>query len=605
MRLSKIRKKNDTFYYVIESLPGGSTRIYEVIGKHSELLKVCDDPEAFARNRVKEINDSLKSDVMVVNERVDFSERLPSADSVSSKSTSKNVGWLYLKEIVDELRLDSFFSKIQGKQRYDMAAVNTHLVVNQILKPGSKMRAWANIDGYMSMDGYDLHQSYRFLTDLNAHKEELQKHLFERTRDIVELDTSVLMYDLTNFYFEAEEEDIDFLDGDNILQYGFRKYGKSKEHRPNPIVHMGLFVESNGIPISFTVEKGNTNEQETVLPIEERIVREYGHSKYVYCSDAGLNSYAIRFFNMMQGRNYVVTHSLRKTEEKELKLILKDLNWRFKDDDEGVSLGYFRSLCDKVIAGEELTEEERKTLKRDVIYKKFPAKHKVDASKLAPGAKGNIDFEETIFLTFSAKFYLYQKKVFGKQLSRAENWLEKGVEKRRNQNDPSRFIKETAYTDSGEAATGKTKAIDGEAVEREERLHGFYAVATNLDKTIKEVLDINGNRWMIEYCFRILKSFFETRPMYVFTEEHIKGHLTVCYESLLIFQILSLKLKRLGENYSASSILDTLKNMMVSNHNGQYFEAGYTNSKVLQSLEGIFDLKLDRARYRIKTFKQK
>lgn len=605
MRLSKIRKKNDTFYYVIESLPGGSTRIYEVIGKHSELLKVCDDPEAFARGRVKEINDSLKSDVMVVNERVDFSERLPPSECPSSKGTSKNVGWLYLNEIIKRLRLDSFFSKVQGKQKYDMAAVNAHLVVSQILDPGSKMRAWGNIDRFMSMGKYDLHQSYRFLTDLNAHKEELQRHLFEATKGIVDLDASVLMYDLTNFYFEAEEEDIDFLDGDNILQYGFRKYGRSKENRPNPIVHMGLFVENNGIPISFTAEKGNTNEQETVLPIETRIIKEYGHSEFVYCSDAGLNSYAIRFFNMMQGRHYVVTHSLKKTEGKELELILKDLNWRFKDNGEKASLSHFRSLCDKVIAGEELTEEERKTLERDVIYKKFPAKHRVDASKLAAGAKGKIDFEETVFVTFSAKFYLYQNKAFGKQLSRAEGWLEKGIEKRKSQSDPSRFIKETAYTGSGEVATKKEKAIDAKAVEDEEALHGFYAVATNLDKTIGEVLQINGNRWMIEYCFRILKSFFETRPMFVSTEDHIKGHLTICYEALLVFQILSLKLKKAGAAYPARAILDTLKNMMVSDHNGQYYEADYTNSKVLQSLEGLFDLKLDRARYRIKAFKQK
>lgn len=605
MRLSKIRKKNDIFYYVIESLPGGSTRIYEVIGKHSDLLKACDDPEAFARRRVEEINDSLKRDVMVVNERVDFSERLPPSEEPSSEGTSKNVGWLYLNEIIKGLRLDSFFSGIQGKRKYDMGAVNTHLVVNQILDPGSKAHAWGNVGRYMSMGEYDLHQSYRFLTDLNAHKEELQRHLFERTKGIVELDASVLMYDLTNFYFETEEEDIDFLDGDNILQYGFRKYGKSKENRPNPIVHMGLFVESNGIPVSFTAERGNTNEQETVLPIETRIVKEYGHSKFVYCSDGGLNSYAIRFFNMMNGRHYVVTHSLRKTEGKELELMLKDMNWRFKDDDEAASLAHFRSLCDKVVAGEELSDAERETLKRDVIYKRFPTRHKVDASKLAPGAKGRIDFEETVFVTFSAKFYLYQKRIFGKQLSRAENWLEKGIERGKGQNDPSRFIKETAYTDSGEVAAKKEKSIDGKAVEDEETLHGFYAVATNLDKTIGEVLEINGRRWTIEYCFRILKSFFETRPMFVSTEDHIKGHLTVCYEALLVFQILSLKLKRAGAPYPARAILDTLKNMMVSDHNGQYYEADYTNSKVLQSLEGLFGLKLDRAKYRTKTFKQK
>ena len=607
MRLSKIKKKNDTFYYVIESLPGGSTKIYEVIGKHSELLKITDDPLSYARKRVEEINNSLKEDVMIFNEKIDFSEKIEESNDIASKNTSKNIGWLYLDEIIKKFDLESFFLKHKGKQKYNLYDINKHLVVNQILNPGSKMNAWESIDNYIGMNKYDLHQSYRFLTDLNNCKDELQSYLFKKTKEIIELDTSVLMYDLTNFYFETEEEDIDFLDGDNILQYGFRKYGKSKENRPNPIVHMGLFVDKNGIPISFTVEKGNINEQETVLPIETRIIKEYGESKYIYCSDAGLNSYAIRFFNMMQGRNYVVTHSLKKTEEKEKKLIFKDLNWKYKDNDESVSLEYFKSLCDRVISGDELTEEEKDILKRDVIYKEFPTNHKVELSKIIPGSKskGKIEFEETIFITFSAKFYLYQKKIFNKQLSRAEEWLEKGIEKRKNQNDPSRFIKEDNFTKSGELAINKLKTINDSTVEDEIKYHGFYAVATNLNLSIKEVLDINSNRWLIEYCFRILKSFFDTRPMYVFTEEHIKGHLTVCYQSLLVFQILSKKLDELGTHYSARAILDTLKNMVVSNHSNRYYESNYTNSKVLQSLEKAFQLKLDKKQYKMIRFTKK
>ena len=607
MRLSKIKKKNDTFYYVIESLPGGSTKIYEVIGKHSELLKITDDPLSYARKRVEEINKSLKEDVMIFNEKIDFSEKIEESNDIASKNTSKNIGWLYLDEIIKKFDLESFFLKHKGKQKYNLYDINKHLVVNQILNPGSKMNAWENIDNYIGMNKYDLHQSYRFLTDLNNCKDELQSYLFKKTKEIIELDTSVLMYDLTNFYFETEEEDIDFLDGDNILQYGFRKYGKSKENRPNPIVHMGLFVDKNGIPISFTVEKGNTNEQETVLPIETRIIKEYGESKYIYCSDAGLNSYAIRFFNMMQGRNYVVTHSLKKTEEKEKNLIFKDLNWKYKDNDESVSLEYFKSLCDRLISGDELTEEEKDILKRDVIYKEFPTNHKVELSKIIPGSKskGKIEFEETIFITFSAKFYLYQKKIFNKQLSRAEEWLEKGIEKRKNQNDPSRFIKEDNFTKSGELATDKLKTINDSTVEDEIKYHGFYAVATNLNLSIKEVLDINSNRWLIEYCFRLLKSFFDTRPMYVFTEEHIKGHLTVCYQSLLVFQILSKKLDELGTHYSARAILDTLKNMVISNHSNRYYESNYTNSKVLQSLEKAFQLKLDKKQYKMNKFTKK
>lgn len=598
MRLSKIKKKNDTFYYVIKSLPGGSTRMHEVIGKRSELLRITDDPDAYARRRVDEINEALRSDVLLANEEIDFSEPLPESESTSSRATPKNVGWLYLDEIMRGLGIDGFLSSAKGKQRFDLGLINRHLVANQVLNPGSKLSAWANVGRYMGLGEYDLHQSYRFLSILDEHKEELQAHLFRKTRELVELDTSVLMYDLTNFYFETEEEDIDFLEGDNILQYGFRKYGKSKENRPNPIVHMGLVVDRNGIPISFTTEKGDINEQETVLPIESRIVNDYRESSFIYCSDAGLNSYAIRFMNAIGDRHYVVTHSLKKMPEGERELILKDLNWRFMDDDEPASLSAFRSIADRLIAGEELTPEEQRRLGRDIIYKRFPTRHKVDASRLVRGASGKIDFEETVYVTFSAKFYLYQNKVFSRQLSRAEDWVEKGVARRKGKNDPARFIKEASFTDDGVLATKNKMLIDGDAADAERRFHGFYAVATDTDKPIGEILKINGDRWLIEYCFRLLKSFFETRPMYVYKQEHINGHLTICYEALLVFQILSAKLDGLGRHFPPRAILETLRNMNVSKHKDMYYESLYTNSKVLQALEEAFKLGLDRRNYK-------
>lgn len=602
MRLSVIKKKSDTFYYVIESLPGGSSRIYEKIGRHSDLLKVCDDPAAYARSRVAEINEAIKGEVMLVNEEVDFSERLPECDSPYSKPTVRNVGWLYLGEILDSLGVDRFFAGMRGKRKYDPGLINRFLVVNQTLSPGSKLSAWGNLGRYAGIGKYDLHQSYRFLSDLDEHKEELQAYLFAKTKEAVELDTSVLMYDLTNFYFETEEEDIDFLDGDNILQYGFRKYGKSKENRPNPIVHMGLFVDRNGIPIGFCTARGSASEQETVPAMESRIVRDYRESSFIYCSDAGLNSYAIRFINAVGDRHYVVAHSLKKTEEGERKLIFSDLNWRFVDDDSPASLDEIRSIADKVIAGESLSPREEAVLKRDIVYKRFPTKHSIDASRLAKGARGRIELEETLYVTFSAKFYLYQSGILTKQVSRAEGWVEKGIAKRKGQNDPARLIKETSFTDDGVVAERKEMAIDGEAVDGERRFHGFYAVATDMDKPIGEILKINGDRWLIEYCFRILKSFFEARPMYVYTKEHINGHLTICYEALLVFQILSAKLDGLGEHHSAKAILETLRNMNVACHKGKYYEALYTDSKVLRALEKAFRLKLDRRQYKAKRF---
>ena len=604
MRLNIVRKKNDTFYYVIESLPNGSTRTYEKIGSHSSLLSLTDDPLSYAKNRVHEINESMKNEVMTFKEEVDFGDELPSSEATVSSSTVRNVGWLYLNELYEKLGIDQFLGCVDTQRKYDLDAIDRHLVMNQILNPGSKLSAFGNLDRYQSIKRYDLHQSYRFLSDLDSCGEKLQAHLFRKTKDIVDLDTSVLMYDLTNFYFETEEADIDFLDGDNILQYGFRKYGHSKENRPNPIVQMGLFVEKNGIPISFTVERGNVSEQETVLPMERNIIKNYRHSSYIYCSDAGLNSYAIRMFNVVQGCNYVVSHSLKKTAQEELDLIFKDSNWLFMDNDQPVSLEEFRAICQKAGEGKELDPQEEALLRRDIIYKKFPSKHAVDIASFAPGAKvkGSLELEEILYVTFSAKYFLYQRKILSKQVMRASDWIEKGCRKGKKQTDPSRLIHEENVTPDGEVASIKVQSIDQDEVSKEERFHGFYAVATDLDRGIREILEINSNRWRIEYCFRIMKSFFETRPMYVYTESHIKGHLTVCYQALLIFRILCRKLEENGYCFTVREVLNTLKNMNVQDHDGRYYESCYTDSKVLQALEKCFGLSLNRKKYKMSRF---
>lgn len=608
MRLSVKKSKNHIFYYALESYrENGSvkTRTYEKIGKHEDLLKICDNPLEYAKNRVDEINANLKENKLIVNKEIDFSKKLD-GDGLLSSRTALNVGWLYLNRIVEELDFKTYLSSIEGKFKYDFANITLYTLYSRILKPASKLGDYRNKDNYYGSINYSIQDIYKALKVLANNSDGMQKHLFNKCKDVIELNTDVLYYDCTNFYIESEEEDSDLMDEDgDIIQWGLRKYGCSKEHRPNPIVQMGLFTDKNGIPISYGIIPGSTNEQITAIPLERKMIAAYNHSKFIFCSDGGIGSFENRFYNTMQNREYVVTQSLKKTSIDELKLMLKDLNWRFVDNDEPVSLDKLKGICDKVIANIDISEEERTLLDRDMIYKKFAIEREFNPSNI-PGTriKNKIRFDEQVYITFSVKYYFYEKKIFTRQLLKAKDWVKKGIEKRKNPNDASRLIKTISTTESGEVATNKTLNINTSQVEKECKYHGFYAVATSLNTTIKEILKINGARWKIEYQFRIMKSEFDTRPIHVSTPEGIKGHFAICYAALVVYSILEAKMKKIDESFTTSSIITTLRNMEVIKQDENYYQAIYTNSKVLEAFERLYKLGLNYKYLKERTLKK-
>ena len=608
MKLVTNKSKNKTFYYAIESFRdenGKSTsRIVEKIGEHSELLKKYDDPLAYAKNRVFEMNQAIKNERLVFNQEIDFSEKLEESNERSSASTTKNIGCLYITELLKKLKIDEFMNERKGKEKYNNFDVLNTLIIDRFVNQSSKLGAVKKQEQYINNKSIKLENAYRFLTTLYKNSEDLQAFLYEKSKDIIERDQSVLFYDCSNFYFEIENDDLDMTTEDGILQYGFRKYFASKEHRPNPVVQMGLFADKNGIPVSYRMDRGNFGEQKTVVPMEVNLINKSKVKSFIYCSDGGLGSYENRFFNAIGNRHYVVTHSLKKTQQKELDLIFSDQNWKFVYDDKKIKLSKFKEICDKYISMKELTEEEAGILEKDMIYKAYPITQKVDVTQLF-GLKGvsKIDLEETLFITFSAKYYFYEKKIFTKQMTRAENWLEKGAKKAKNPNDPARFIKKTHLTEEGEVAENELSSIDNEQVEKESNFHGFYAVATDLDYDIKRILKINSDRWQIEYCFRLLKSDFEARPIHVSTEDHIQGHFAICYLALTLYKIIEKKVKEYDAGLTSSDILTTIKNMCVDENSNKYYKALYTNSKALQALESFFNLHLDKKNYKINFFK--
>ncbi len=624
MRLSVKKSKNKIYYYALDAHREGNKVISNVafkIGEHSELLaKGIKDPLQYAKDKIDELNNDKRDNKLSLNETYDFTELLEN-NSIYSKSTLKNIGYIYIHKLYEQLGVKNFLDKIETKAKFNLNEITEYYVINRFLFPGSKREAFLNRDKFFNAPSYALHDGYRSLTYLDKYNDELQQTLFEGSKNIIPLNTEVLYYDCTNFYFECEEQDDNIYNEDgDIIQWGLRRYGASKEHRPNPIVQMGLFTDKNGIPISYCVHHGSNNEQNTVIPLETKIINNYKESKFIYCSDGGLGSFDNRFINSFNGRNYVVTQSLKKTSNSELDLIFKDLNWKYVNDlhdSKGKkvkpSLKQFKAILDKKYRNEPLTPEEEFIISRDMLYKAYPIKRKIPAKFLKDlKLSGTLEMEETIYITFSAKYYLYQKQLFDRQVATAQEWINtKDPDNiKKGPSDVRRFIKTISSTKEGEVANEKINILDQEQIDDEMRFHGFYAVATSLEnKTINEILNINASRWKIEQSFRILKTDFDARPIYASTQEHIKAHFAICYMALLIYRIMESKLLstcKEGKSYSTKQILDTIKNMNVLElSNGYVYKSTYGGSDILDSLEKIFNVELNRKHFSKKNLMKK
>lgn len=351
----------------------------------------------------------------------------------------------------------------------------------------------------------------------------IQEELYFNSNFVHPRNKKVLYYDCTNYYFEIEQDD------------DFRKYGKSKESRPNPIVTMGLFMDADGIPLAFDVFPGNQNEQTTLKPLETKIIRDFACSEFIFCSDAGLGSKANRRFNSFGNRSYVISQSLKKMRREDRQIALNPKQ--------------FRRLGSNKFIDISTLDESDPDIYETIFYKEVPVV--------------NGDMDEIVIVTYSPKYKAYQKRIRGQQIARAVKMIEQPGRKRRgkNQNDPARFIKSTAITEDGEVAGRNIYDLDSDRISEEEMYDGFYAVITNLEGDVGEILKINRQRWEIEENFRIMKTDFEARPVYVRRDERIKAHFLICYISLLVYRLLE---KKLGNAYTCNEILGTLRSMQVT-----------------------------------------
>lgn len=600
MKLYYDKRLKDPTYYIQQGFRNGkktTTKNIKRLGKHSELLLITDNPLEYAKNEVKKMNEEYRSGRSEFIVTMDFNERIPSTDSLYSNSTSLNIGYLYLKDIYAKLNLSDFFKSVSSDRKitYDCNKICQFLTYARILDPASKYGTYDKLDTYYEKPQVEYQHMIRFLDILDRNSDQYLKHLFDNSENIVKRDTSVMYYDCTNYFFETEkpdEEIVDEVTGEIIL--GLRQFGISKENKTSPIVEMGLIMDSRGIPISMCIHPGNTNEQLTAVPLEKEVIKMTGNKKFIYCADAGLGSYNIRKFNDMGGRAYIVTQSVKKLGQEIKDIVFNDSNYRLLSNDDAITLKEMRTFDKK--------DANNLSLYNDFAYKVIPAntamdtglyEEKVYKNGRTKKVKAKGTLHQYIIVTFSRKMMEYQRTIRERQLERAKKLLRlKDPEKiKKGPNDIRRFLKNT----SSDTAN---YVLDMDKIHEEEKYDGFYAVATNLDDSAKDILAVAQNRYKIEDCFRIMKTNFDARPVFLRKPERIRAHFLICYTALLIYRLMECKLDDNLTHVTTSNLIKTLRNMNVVNMDDMYYKSIYSGSQALDALERCFELQLNRKYYR-------
>lgn len=501
-----------------------ATQIHRKLGKLNDLLERFsgnyDAMMAWAKSEAEK--DTMEYNAKTSNVTVPLSQ---SAYIPKNEERCFPVGYLFLQKLCTELKIDSICRKISKRHKYtyDFSAILTDQIFSRILAPSSKLSSYSYCQTLLEPPKYELQNLYHALSVMAEESDFIQKELYFNSNFVHPRNKKILYYDCTNYYFETTQDD------------DFRKYGKSKENRPNPIVTMGLFMDADGIPLAFDVFPGNQNEQTTLKPLETKIIHDFACSEFIFCSDAGLGSKANRKFNSFGKRSYVITQSLKKMREEDRQIALNPKQFRRLGSDKFIDISTL--------------DESNPDIYETIFYKEVPVV--------------NGDMDEIVIVTYSPKYKAYQKRIREQQIARAVKMIEQPGKKRRgkNQNDPARFIKSTAITEDGEVAGRNIYALDSDRISEEEMYDGFYAVITNLEGDVGEILKINRRRWEIEENFRIMKTDFEARPVYVRRDDRIKAHFLICYISLLVYRLLE---KKLGNDYTCNEILGTLRSMQVT-----------------------------------------
>lgn len=559
MKLMVSKSKNTQSLYVTKSFRDKNgkctSKIVEKLGTYDELLEKLNgqDPIEWAKDYIKEL--TIKEKIEFQKIKVSYA---PAKQIQKDKQRSFNGGYLFLQKIYSELGLSKVCKDISQKYKfqYDLDSILSRLVYSRIIFPSSKRSTCKLSERFLQPPAFDLHQIYRALAVIAKEAPFIQSSVYKNSLGISKRNTGVLYYDCTNYFFEIEEEK------------GDRKYGFGKDHKPNPLIQMGLFMDGDGIPLAFNINPGNTNEQTTLQPLEEQILSDFNLSKFVVCTDAGLASATNRKFNDKYGRSFITTQSIKKLKKHLKEWALDPKGWYISDNTIPIreSMSYDISRID----------EEK--YKNTVFYKERWIKEN--------------DLEQRLIVTYSIKYKNYCRKIRNEQVRRAAKLMATNPTKleKSNQNDFKRFIRSTPVTIDGEIAKKKVYTIKDDLIAKEEDFDGFYGVCTTLEDDVSEIISINHRRWEIEECFRIMKSEFKARPVFLSTEECIKAHFLICFLALIHYRLLE---KRLNNKFTCPEIIRELKDMNFYEVAGEGYIPTYTRTDLTDALHDSFDFHTD------------
>ena len=563
MRLSLSKSKNATSLYVIKDViekNKRTTKIVEKLGTLAELQKVHDDPIAWAKKYVDDLNKKEKEQKREV--LVKYNQSVLIKRNVQR---AFNGGYLFLQQLYHQLGLHKICKDISGKYKftYNLDSILSRLIYGRILFPSSKLNTCQESKGLLEQPNFELQHVYRTLEVIAKETDFIQSELYKNSLTISKRNDRILYYDCTNYFFEIEEED------------GLKQYGFGKDHKPNPIVEMGLFMDGDGIPLAFSIHSGNTNEQTTLKPLEEKILKDFNLSKFIVCTDAGLSSTENRKFNDKKDRAFITTQSVKKLKKHLKQWALDPTGWQLS-------------------GGNELYDI--RTLDKDEkIYEKYK-----DETFFKERWIKEDGLEQKLIVTYSLKYRDYQRQIRKRQLERAVKLIETRPSdiKKKNQNDFKRFISSTNITKDGEVADKSIYSLDKDVISGEEMFDGFYAVCTNLDDDATAITRINHRRWEIEECFRIMKSEFRARPVYLSRDDRIKAHFTTCFLALVLYRYIE---KYLNEKFTSHEIISGLRDMNFYSVPAEGYIPTYTRTDFTDALHDVFGFRTD---YQIVSLKE-
>lgn len=552
MRLKISKSKNASSLYVLKSTYENgkhSSKIVEKLGTYTELQEKLngEDPIEWAKAYIEELNKKENTREVTLT----YS---PETLIKKDEQHTFNGGYLFLQKIYHELELHEVCKEITKKYKFtfDLNSILSRLVYSRIIFPSSKLSTYQLAEKFLEQPKFELQHIYRALEILAKEMDFIQASLYKNSLNISKRNTGILYYDCTNYFFEIEQDD------------GLKQYGVSKEHRPNPIVQMGLFMDGDGIPLAFNINSGNTNEQVTMVPLEKKILSDFELSKFIVCTDAGLASKENREFNNVKNRAFITTQSIKKLKKHLKEWALSTEGWHLENDNNEYDISKI--------------DESDDSVSKLVFFKERWIKEN--------------DLEQKLIVTYSIKYRNYQRSIREKQIERAKKAISSNPQnlKKHNQNDYRRLIEQISCTDDGEVADKTFFDINEKVIAQEEMYDGFYAVCTSLEDEAQAIININKRRWEIEECFRIMKSEFKARPVYLSRDDRIKAHFLTCFIALMSYRLLE---KRLEEKYTCPEIINTLKNMNFYKIEAEGYIPTYTRTDLTDSLHTVFGFRTD------------